>query len=116
MQVKYQLKQLTRRIARTGIGNPVQRRHQRVDAGERLLQPWPLVVAHDSACRPTPNIGECTVFKVLPLPRYMWTPHGRHGSKLRTVRIMSMPLKFSGPFSSKIGVFCTASSYGPGVP
>jgi len=27
---------------------------------------------------------------------------------------MSMPLKFSGPFSSKIGVFCTASS-GDGI-
>jgi hypothetical protein len=33
----------------------------------------------------------------------MCTPHGRHGSKLRTVRITSMPLKFSRPFSSKIG-------------
>jgi len=30
--------------------------------------------------------------------------------------MMSMPLKRSGGFSSKIGVFCTASSYGPGVP
>ena len=30
--------------------------------------------------------------------------------------MMSMPLKFSCVFSSKIGVFCTASSYGPGVP
>ena len=38
------------------------------------------------------------------------------GSKLRTARMMSMPLKLSGGFSSKIGVFCTASSYGPGVP
>ena len=28
----------------------------------------------------------------------------------RTARMMSTPLKFSGPFSSKIGVFCTASS------
>ena len=43
-------------------------------------------------------------------------PHGMQGSKLRTVRIMSMPLKLSGPFSSKIGVCITASSYGPGVP
>ena len=33
-----------------------------------------------------------------------------------TARMMSMPLNLSGPFSSKIGVFCTASSYGPGVP
>ncbi len=46
----------------------------------------------------------------------MCTPHGRHGSKLRTVRMMSMPLKFSGPFSSKMCMPCTASSYGPGVP
>ena len=30
--------------------------------------------------------------------------------------MMSIPLKLSGPFSSKIGVFCTESSYGPGVP
>jgi hypothetical protein len=33
----------------------------------------------------------------------MCTPHGRQGSKLRTVRMMSMPLKFSLEFSSKIG-------------
>ena len=45
---------------------------------------------------------------------YMCTPHGRHGSNERTARMMSMPLNLSGPFSSKIGVFCTASSYGPG--
>ena len=51
-----------------------------------------------------------------PSPVYMWTPHGRHGSKLRTARMMSTPLKLSGPFSSNMGVFCTASSYGPGVP
>ena len=44
------------------------------------------------------------------------TPHGKHGSKLRTARMMSIPLKWSGPFSSKMGVFWTASSYGPGVP
>ena len=29
-------------------------------------------------------------------------PHGRHGSKLRTVRMMSIPLKCSWSFSSKI--------------
>src|ERR1039457_6427302 len=61
-------------------------------------------------------IGECTLSRTLPLPRYMCTPHGRHGSKLRTARMMSIPLNLSGGFSSKIGVFCTASSYGPGVP
>ena len=62
------------------------------------------------------DIGECTLSSSLPLPRYMCTPHGRQGSKLRTARMMSMPLNRSGGFSSKIGVFCTASSYGPGVP
>jgi len=60
--------------------------------------------------------GEWTRSSDLPLPRYMCTPQGRHGSKLRTARMMSIPLKFSWEFSSKIGVFCTASSYGPGVP
>ena len=60
-------------------------------------------------------VGVWTTLRTLPLP-YMCTPHGRHGSNEWTARMMSMPLKFSGPFSSKIGVFCTASSYGPGVP
>ena len=55
-------------------------------------------------------IGECTFCSVLPLPRYMWTPQGRQGSKLRTARMMSMPTNLSGPFSSKIGVFWTESS------
>ena len=48
-------------------------------------------------------VGECNLSNVFPLPRYMWTPQGRHGSKLRTVRMMSMPLKCSRSFSSKIG-------------
>ena len=47
--------------------------------------------------------GECVRSRCLPSPRYMWTPHGRQGSKLRTVRMMSIPLKFSRSFSSKIG-------------
>ena len=55
-------------------------------------------------------VGVCITLRTLPPPVYMCTPHGRHGSKLRTARMMSTPLKFSGPFSSKIGVFCTASS------
>ncbi len=55
-------------------------------------------------------LGECSLRSTLPLPRYMWTPQGRHGSKLRTARMMSIPLKSSIPFSSKIGVFMTASS------
>ena len=51
-----------------------------------------------------------TTLRTGPLPPYMCTPQGRHGSNERTARMMSTPLKFSGPFSSKIGVFCTASS------
>ena len=92
---------------------------QRVDA-LRLFSSRPakrLLVfsqfGHGSAyfsCPIRPNMGEWRVSSTLPLPRYMWTPHGRHGSKLRTARMMSMPLNLSGPFSSKIGVFCTASS------
>ncbi len=55
-------------------------------------------------------VGVCITFRTRPPPVYMCTPHGRHGSKERTARMMSMPLKLSGPFSSKIGVFWTASS------
>src|ERR1700733_6683303 len=62
------------------------------------------------SCPATPNMGEWRVSKTFPLPRYMCTPQGKHGSKLRTARMMSMPLNLSGPFSSKMGVFCTASS------
>ena len=61
-------------------------------------------------------VGVCITLRTLPPPVYMCTPHGRQGSNERTARMMSMPLNLSGPFSSKIGVFCTASSYGPGVP
>ena len=61
-------------------------------------------------------VGRCTTLRTRPAPVYMCTPHGRHGSNERTARMMSTPLKFSGPFSSKMGVFWTASSYGPGVP
>ena len=57
-----------------------------------------------------PNIGEWRVSSILPPPSYICTPQGRQGSKLRTARMMSMPLNLSRPFSSKIGVFCTASS------
>src|SRR5581483_1133495 len=55
-------------------------------------------------------VGLWSFFNTFPLPRYMCTPQGRQGSKLRTARMMSMPLKLSGSFSSKIGVFWTASS------
>ena len=57
-----------------------------------------------------PRRASAPCFSTLPLPRYMCTPQGRHGSKLRTARMMSMPLKLSIGFSSKIGVFITASS------
>jgi hypothetical protein len=55
-------------------------------------------------------VGVCWTFVTLPPPVYMCTPHGRQGSNERTARMMSTPLNLSGPFSSKIGVFCTASS------
>ena len=55
-------------------------------------------------------VGVWTTFRTEPVPPYMCTPHGRQGSNERTALMMSIPLKFSGPFSSKIGVFCTASS------
>ena len=66
-----------------------------LDRLEELLDPLDVHVEP-----PIPSIGECTRFSVLPLPRYMWTPHGRHGSKLRTVRMMSIPRKLSRSFSS----------------
>ncbi len=76
-------------------------------ASTRATSSWSRSATSMAYARP---VGVCTTFFTRPLPRYMCTPHGRHGSKLRTARMMSMPLKFSGPFSSKIGVFCTASS------
>ena len=51
-------------------------------------------VRHDRRHSPVTDwVGECSISSFLPPPRYMCTPHGRHGSKLRTVRMMSMPLK-----------------------
>src|SRR6202012_5471267 len=85
-------------------------RRQRLDLVEQRVD-----ALHRAQCI-SPNIGEWTCLIVLPPPRYMCTPHGRHGSNERTARMMSMPLKFSLEFSSKIGVVWTASSYGPGVP
>ncbi len=55
-------------------------------------------------------VGVCSFFRVLPFPRNMCTPQGRQGSKLRTVRMMSIPLKLSRSFSSKMGQPVTASS------
>src|SRR4029078_9054325 len=38
-------------------------------------------------------VGECSRSSVFPLPRYMCTPHGRPGSKLRTGATTSPPRK-----------------------
>src|ERR1700730_5858218 len=115
MQIKHKFNEFAGRISRRRIGIFVQCRNQLLEPAQgRLLLSF-LIAAHVSA-RWIPNMGECTVFKVLPPPRYMCTPQGRHGSKLLTARMMSMPLNLSGGFSSKIGVPLTESSYGPGVP
>ena len=95
---------------RTRVGDLVELLLQLLDPRDQLgprrsLRSWPR--ARSSQHMP---VGVCWTLRTWPLPVYMWTPHGRHGSKLRTARMMSTPLKFSGPFSSKIGVFCTASS------
>src|SRR5579862_4638131 len=89
---------------------------QRLDSCAQLAQLLLIFATTHQSSTVFIIVGEWIFFSTFPLPTYMCTPHGRHGSKLRTVRIMSMPLNLSGPFSSKIGVFCTASSYGPGVP
>src|ERR1700734_937651 len=108
MQLHQDLHQLPSGGARARIRPGLEALNQSINPLESALE----LRAH--GC--TPNIGEWCVSSVFPLPRYMWTPQGRHGSKLRTARMVSIPLNLSGPFSSKIGVFCTASSYGPGVP
>src|ERR1700730_1930661 len=115
MQIQHKLNEFARRTSCRRIGMLVQRRDQLLEAAQGRLVLSFVLAAHVSA-RWIPNIGECTVFRVLPLPRYMCTPQGRHGSKLLTARMMSIPLNLSGGFSSKIGVPLTASSYGPGVP
>src|SRR4029078_5017318 len=78
-----------------------ERVEQLVDPRLERVAPWTM---------PPNAVGVCRVSIDFPLPRYMWTPHGRHGSKLRTARMMSMPLNLSGGFSSKIGVFLHAAS------
>src|ERR1700761_8165397 len=114
MQVHQSLHEIECHGARVRFRQGTDLLHQPLDLfGVRLK----FVAVHRAHLLPiTPNIGECRVWRTLPSPRYMCTPQGRQGSKLRTARIMSMPLNLSGPFSSKSGVFCTASSYGPGVP
>ena len=102
--------------SRDRVGDLLERRRQGLDALDQLLggggagprggRGAPVV---ERLAQHIP-VGVCITLRTLPPPVYMCTPHGRHGSKLRTARMMSTPLKFSGPFSSKIGVFCTASS------
>ena len=105
--------QLVDRAAHERIGGRLDRGRQLLDAVEQLLPlgrllPWRLD-CHRRRPQLRP-VGRWTTFRTRPAPVYMCTPQGRHGSNERTARMMSMPLKFSGPFSSKIGVFCTASS------
>ena len=107
VQVKDKLYQFARGCPGSRISELTESLNQLLDPSQCCIKTAFVVHVSD---RPTPNIGECTVSSVLPLPRYMWTPQGRHGSKLLTVRMISMPLNLSGPFSSKIGVPCTASS------
>ena len=86
--------------ARERVADRLELRGQLLDAGD---EGFGLGAQHSP-------VGVCTTFRTLPLPVYMCTPHGRHGSNEWTARMMSTPLKLSGPFSSKIGVFSTASS------
>ena len=93
----------------SGVGRGLELLEELLDAvsdGVKIdLIGWPASAwpANDQS-RLGAAVGEWIFFRVLPFPRYMCTPQGRHGSKLRTVRMMSMPLKCSRSFSSKIGV------------
>ena len=107
VQVHHRLEEFERGGARIFVGEGGDVLHQLVNAlGVRLE----LIGGGGHLPPARPNIGEWRACNTLPPPRYMCTPQGRHGSKLRTARMMSMPLKLSGPFSSKSGVFWTASS------
>src|SRR6185437_5040233 len=105
VQVEYGLHQAARRFPRGRVRQGLQRRDQRLDPTQRL----PKLRGHD-LFPGAPNAGTWRSWISFPPPRYMCTPQGRQGSKLRTVRMMSMPLKLSRSFSSKIGVSSTASS------
>src|SRR6185369_9475532 len=110
IELEEQAHQLLGRLAGARIGDRPQLGEHRFDAvtdrahGDGFRHVSPLSGDYLAM------IGECRCSRILPLPRYMWTPHGRHGSKLRTVRMMSMPLNLSWLFSSKIGQPYTASS------
>ena len=109
IEVEQGLHDLHRRLPDDGVGKRLQALEEGVDLRDPLAC---LGVVHVDPSQPccAPNIGLCTCLIVRPLPRYMCTPHGRHGSKLRTARMMSMPRNASWPFSSKMGWPVTASS------
>ena len=105
--------ELVDRAAHERVGGRLDRGGQLLDALEQLLPLGRLRALRFDRHLRRPQlrpVGRWTTLRTLPAPVYMCTPHGRHGSNERTARMMSMPLKFSGPFSSKIGVFWTASS------
>ena len=80
------------------VGEPLELAAEALDALDQLLDRGFAGAQHIP-------VGVCITLRTRPPPLYMCTPHGRHGSKLRTARMMSMPLKCSRSFSSKIGVF-----------
>src|SRR4029077_20066633 len=86
-QADHRGRELAHERARLGVRQPFGRLEQVVDLGTT-----PFTCA--------PKVGEWRTSITRPSPTYMWTPHGRHGSKLRTVRMMSMPLKSAWSFSS----------------
>src|SRR5581483_6252956 len=120
VHAQQQLHDLPHLRTRRGIDRLLRQMQQAVQPLQAVLK---IVCSHASSRRAegespprtlpypcTPNIGTWRTSRTLPPPRYMCTPHGRQGSKLRTARMMSIPLKLSRPFSSKIGIPDTASS------
>src|SRR5438270_6278875 len=95
-------------LARAGVVDRLERLEHALDFRHQLGRSRRLSAERHQLC--SPNIGWWTLRRVLPLPRYMCTPQGRHGSNERTARMMSIPRKSSWPFSSKIGMPMTASS------
>ncbi len=118
VELDHRADQLLGALARDRVGDLLERRRQPLDPLDQLLgggRPRARASLVSGAAVLAVGVqhipvGVCITLRTRPPPSYMCTPHGRHGSKLRTARMMSTPLKSSGPFSSKIGVFCTASS------
>src|SRR4051812_4805018 len=114
MQLQNRGQNFARHALEQRVGGARKLRELTLDAREPLLEIALCVASLAHLC--APKLGACCTRSSFPPPRYMCTPHGKQGSKLRTVRMMSTPLNLSRPFSSNSGMFCTASSYGPGVP